>query len=317
MTDPADPVNPYGLGALTSPDDPNDWQIDTLYAMAGLDPLDEASVSAWFVVPGKLPPVLNQGSLPQCVAYSQSGMKAYEDLKDQGPFNFDEGLFFRRIGGNANGAYVRTGMAQMLHAGYPVAGTDQASLHRIAAYYAVAKSQAAIQSAVQTFGIVSVLLNWQEEWFHPVNGVLPAGRRYAGGHDLNVIGWDSRGARLRNSWGTAYGIGGDVYLSWPQLLAHLIEAWKTIDQIVKPPPAANYHASIAAHATVQIASLKGSCISGWTRRTWGSKPSGAPCRAPQVLKGCVSGQATVVYVTAGEFAGKRIRIGSGVSVKKG
>jgi len=309
---------PYGLGGIASPPDPNDWPIDALYAMAGLTPLDPATIAASYVVPGKLPPVIDQGTTPECVAYSQSTMKAYEDLKDQGAFNFDEPLFFREIGGNADGAYVRAGLSRMLKYGYPVVGNSSpADLHRIAAYYSVPVSQAAIQSAVQSFGIVTVLLNWQEEWFHPgVNGVLPPGKNYAGGHEIDVIGWDARGAQLQNTWGTAYGEGGRVWLSWPQLVAHEIEGWKTVDQIVKPPVAATYEMVIAANATAQIATLKGACISGWTPRKWGPKTSHAPCRAPQVLKGCSSGQATVVYVTAGVFAGQRLRIASGVTVRK-
>lgn len=315
MTGPTAPV--YGLGGLTSPDDPNDWQIDTLYAMAGLEPVAAAAIPASYRVPGTLPPILNQGSLPQCVAYAESSAKAYEDLKDQGPFNFDEGLFFREIGGNANGAYVRTGLSRMLNYGYPVVGSGQPGLHKIAAYYAVPKTQAAIQSAVMRFGIVPVLLNWQEEWFHPgAGGVLPAGRNYAGGHLICVEGWDPRGAELQNSWGTAYGEGGRVFLSWPQLIAHLIEAWKTVDQIVKPPSSAKYHLAIAANANLQIATLKGSCISKWTKRPWGPEASSAPCRPPEVRKGCSSGQATVVYVTKGVFEGQRIRITAGVTAAK-
>jgi Papain family cysteine protease len=310
----------YGLGGVASPPDPNDWQIETLYAMAALDPteaISEASAMASYLVPGKLPPVLNQGSLPQCVAYSQSSLKAYEDLKDQGPVTFDEGLFFRRIGGNAAGAAVRSGMSQMLKVGYPPVGApEKAGLHKIAAYYSVPKSQASIMAAVASFGIVTVLLEWQNEWFHPVNGVLPVGRSYAGNHEIDIIGWDARGAHLRNSWGPQFGLGGDVFLSWAQLVEHEIEGWKTVDQIVAPPPSANYRLEIAANAMIMIATLKGSCISGWTSRRWGAKASSAPCRPPEVRKGCSSGQATVVYVTAGEFAGQRVRIGAGVTTKK-
>jgi hypothetical protein len=314
MTDPTGPV--YGLGGNTSPPDDRDWDIATLYAMAGLEEL--ATVPASFRVPGTLPPVLDQGIKPQCVAFSQSSLKAYEDLKDQGPFNFDEGLFFAEIGGNANGAYVRAGLSRMLNYGYPVAGSGQPQLHRIAGYYAVSHTEAAIKSALVSFGIVTVLLNWQEEWFHPgPRGVLPAGRNYAGGHEIDIIGYDEvEGAELQNTWGTAYGVGGRVFLSWPQLTAKLIEAWKTTDQIVKPPSNVKYHLSIAANADLQIATLKGSCIAKWTKRKWGALASGAPCRAPEVRKGCSSGQATVVYVTAGAFAGQRIRITTGTTVTK-
>ena len=311
MTDPTTPI--YGLGAIPSLADPNDWPIDLLYASLPGAPIDAGATTS-FIVPGKLPPVIDQGSTPQCVAFSQSTLKAYEDLKDQGPFNFDEGLFFRRIGGNASGAVTRTGLNQLLKVGYPVVGTDDAAHHRIAAYYSVPVTEAAIKNALVNFGIVTVVLPWYEEWFRPVNGILPPPRILAGYHEIDVIGWDSRGARLRQSWGTDYGLAGDVFMSWAVLVAKVEEAWKTVDQIVAPSPTATYHVHISARAVVQIATLRGSCISGWARRGWGVKASSAPCRSPEVRKGCASGQATVAYVTAGVFAGQRIRVAAGVTV---
>lgn len=318
MTDPIapPPVYPYGLGGIPSAPDSRDWPIDLLYAALPGAPVD-ASAMPSYLVPGKLPPVLNQMSSPECVAYSQSTLKAYEDLKDQGAFNFDENTFFHEIGGNAGGAFVRAGLERMLKYGYPVVGnTSPANLHRIAAYYAVPGTEAALMAAIANFGPVTVLLEWQEEWFHPVAGVLPAGRVYAGNHEIDIIGWDARGAELQNTWGTAYGIGGRVFLSWPQLTAHLIEAWKAVDVIETPPPTATYHVHIAPFAKIWVATLRGSCIASWSTSTWGPASSGAPCAAPETRKGCSSGQATVVYVTAGKFARQRVRVSGGVTVAR-
>ena len=49
-----------------------------------------------------MPPILNQGSSPMCVAYSSSAMKAWQDRRDQERFfDFNEPAFFAAIGGTA------------------------------------------------------------------------------------------------------------------------------------------------------------------------------------------------------------------------
>lgn len=87
----------------------------------------------------------------------------------------------------------------------------------------------------------------------------------------------------------------------------------TLDQLrafagVTPPVPVSWTLHVAAHAKVHVATMRGSCISGWTEHLWGPKASSAPCRAPVVRKGCYSGSATVAYVTKGLFAGKYVRI---------
>lgn len=313
MTDPA---YPYGLGAIPDPASPNDWPIDLLYASLPGDPID-ASATSSYLIPGHLPPVLDQGTTPECVAYSQGWLKRYEDTKDQGDFNSDEPAFFRAIGGNAAGAVTRTGLARMQKVGYPVVGNAAAAdKHRIAGYYAVPVTEAAIKSALVNFGVLTLVTPWYEEWFRPVNGVLPAPHVLAGYHELDPIGWDSRGLELQQSWGVDYAIGGRVFMPWPMVVAHGQAVWKTVDQIITPPPTAAYHLHIAARATVQIADFNGSCITGYRKRAWGSKASSAPCRPAKVEPGCSSGHAPIAYVTAGVFKGQWIRVAAGVTVTK-
>lgn len=301
----------FGLGGIASPPDENDWSIDSLYAMAGAEPL--ASPPPSYLVPAPFPPILNQHSTPMCVAYSSAMLKGYEDLRDTGPATFDEPTFFSEIGGTANGAILRNALAQLLSAGYPVVSAGQPARHKIAAYYAVPLDKLSIQSAIATFGPLLIGTPWYSSWFHPVAGVLPSPDTVVGGHAIAAIGWDSRGLRLRNSWGSLWGLSGDAFLPW-SMFGHVREAWKAVDQIVVPPPAARYRIAIAAGALVRIATFKGTCISGWTDRRWGPRPSGAPCGQPVVRRGCVHGQATVVRVSAGTFAGRWVHIGTGVSL---
>jgi hypothetical protein len=303
----------FGLGAIDSPPDDRDWDIATLYVMAGLEEL--ATPPASFLVPGPYPPILNQHATPMCVAFSSALVKGYEDLRDTGAANFDKPTFFAAIGGTANGAIIRNALSRLLSTGYPVVVAGQPDRHKIAAYYSIPVTKTAIQSALMAFGPVLLGSPWYDSWFYPSGGVLPAPTNVVGGHAFVAVGWDSRGLRIRNSWGSLWGLSGDAYLPWAYL-GRVREAWKAIDQIITPPVTARYQLRIAAGTTrIRTAVFAGKpCISGWTPHQWSGKSSNAPCRAAVVRKGCVSGQATIAYVTAGAFARKWVRVGQGVSV---
>jgi len=301
----------FGLGAVQSPPDERDWPISSLFATAGVEAA--VTIPASYLIPAPLQPVLNQGNTPMCVAYSTSSLKGYEDRRDQGTFfNFDEPTFFRAIGGGSNGAILRDAYVRMLGTGYPVVSVGQAGSHKIKAFYAVLKTKLDIQQALLAFGPLVLATPWAYSWFHPVNGVLPAPNSSAGGHAIVVIGWDYRGLRLRNSWGTGWGVGGDCFMPWKYVLS-VWEVWKAVD-VIETAPVLVHKLHIAANTKVLIATISGSCISGWTTVIWGPTGSSAACGAPYILRGCSSGQATVAKVTNGMFAGKILRVGNGVTV---
>ena len=301
----------FGLGAIQSPLDDRDWPISSLFAAAGIEAA--VTIPASYLIPTPLPPILNQGNTPMCVAFSTSALKSYEDRRDQGQFfNFDEAAFFRAIGGGSNGAILRDAFVRMLGTGYPVVNVGQAGSHKIKAYYAVPKTKADIQQAILAFGPLVLATPWAYSWMNPINGVLPAPGSSAGGHAIAVIGWDYRGLRLRNSWGIGWGFSGDCFMPWKYALG-VWEVWKAVD-VIETAPVTSHTLHIARSARVMVASISGSCISGWTTVTWGPSASMAVCGAPYILRGCSSGQATVVKVTNGTFAGKIVRVGAGVTV---
>jgi hypothetical protein len=230
-------MNDHGLGWLPSPLDPRDFPIEQLYALRGIEkPL---TLAASYQVPD-VPPVLDQGTAPQCVAYSTSGLKAQQDRIDQGQFfDFDEPRFFGQIGGTANGAVLRVAFDQMLHLGYPVVGSvDGAKDHKVAAYYAVPITPDELQAAILAFGPVVVGMAWSVAFDNPPSsGILrkPSGTN-RGGHAILVIGWTTIAGILyfilQNSWGTAWGLGGRCYLAASYVGQVVGEAWKAVDQIV-------------------------------------------------------------------------------------
>ncbi len=98
-------------------------------------------------------------------------------------------------------------MERMRSAGYPVVGVGDPAHHRIAAYCAVPRDLAAIKAAIHDLGPVVVSTPWYRSWFLPAAGVLPRPDAQVGGHAIVAHGWDQRGLRLRNSWGTARAVG--------------------------------------------------------------------------------------------------------------
>jgi hypothetical protein len=226
-----DDLSTFGLGALPDPPDERDYPLSALYAAEGLTA--STVLPASYAAPG-MPPVLDQHATPMCVAYSSSAMKAWQDRRDQERFfDFDEPAFFAAIGGTAQGAYVRSAMERMRSFGYPVADSGDAAHHRIAAYYAVARDVATIKAAIHDLGPVVVSTPWYRSWFHPTAGVLPTPDAQVGGHAIVAYGWDARGLRLRNSWGGAWGVGGDCWMP-ENLVSKINGAWKAVDAIEHP-----------------------------------------------------------------------------------
>lgn len=227
--------NMFGTGALQSPDDERDFPLEWLLSADGVDP-QAIVLPATYVVP-KRPPILNQGNTPMCVAYSTSSMKSYQDYDDQVPakyWNFDEPLFFRQIGGTSQGAYLRVAMDRLLKYGYPVYSLGQASKHKIRAYYAVPKDLYSIKVAVKAYGELVMARPWYHSWLRSpesgVNYILPRPDYSIGGHAIVIDGWDDnrKALRLRNSWGSVWGYGGDAFMPYAYL-GSVWEVWKALD----------------------------------------------------------------------------------------
>jgi len=230
-----DSTEHFGTGAIQSPPDDRDFTFEQLVTASGQELT--ASLPSTFLMTG-LAPILNQGNTPMCVAYCTSGMKGYQDRKDQGKFfNFDEPRFFSLIGGGPNGSTVRVGLDRLLKAGYPVVGVGDPGHHRIAGYYAIPKAQNTLMQAVHDFGPLLVSTPWYHSWFHPVgtggNVKLPPPDYSVGGHAIQATGYNPTGLVLRNSWGTSWGYHGSVTMPWAYVLHSVWEVWKALDVIDK------------------------------------------------------------------------------------
>jgi hypothetical protein len=199
---------------------------------------------AYFYV-GSVPPVTDQDGTPQCTAYSSAYDQNQQDRPELGRFNqMDEGLFFKQIGGTSNGSYMNLALDRRKAYGYPEKinvgasggypsqdGDRDTASHMIASYALVALAVNPIKDALQRGHGVLLTTVWFHAWFHPfASGKLPAPDYAVGGHAIWVRGWnDTYGFRLRNSWGTDWGVSGDCFLPYA-FLSHGYAAYRTTDK---------------------------------------------------------------------------------------
>ncbi len=224
----------HGKGAIQSEEDPRDWNIADRMASDGLNLA--AAYPSSFTIP-LLPPIIDQGMTPQCVAYSHSSMKAWHDHRDQKIwFNFNENLFFQQIGGTWQGAAARSALDRMKNYGYPVVYSGNPQYHKIAAYYYVPKDINMIKQALMSYGPLTMIGPWWTSWTNYTYswGVLGGRWGTSNGHAFLIIGWDdAKGLYCQNSWGPNWAAGGRFWMPY-YYVPLMWEIWKAVDQIVGP-----------------------------------------------------------------------------------
>lgn len=217
----------FGKGALPSPPDEDDWQY---VGLAGAN----ASASLPTFRLGNRPPVTNQGDTPECVAYSSGVEQNWQDHVEWDRFfDWNEHLFFQRIGGTAAGAFMRAALDQRKAVGFPEADmTPSSAEHKIAGYAQVTKSVTTIKNAIVNTGGVLMIGPWYDNWTDGLNAkaVLPSPSGGSAGHAWWAIGWDEYGVICQNSWGTLWGDNGLFRMPWWIVLDRVWEVWSTLDE---------------------------------------------------------------------------------------
>lgn len=221
------------LGAIPSPPDPNDFQLEPQ--------LDTAAPLPGRFVSTLMPPVSNQGDTGRCVAFSSTGMKQWQERRDgHGFLPLDADWLYLAAGGSNDrqrGLTCRNALSVLLHRGEPLIGhPGTAPDFRIAAYYAVPFTVAALKAALFQFGPLLIASAWYGNWFHPKSGILPAPVGHVvGGHARVLFGWDdavnSGSFLVRNSWGAWPGsVNGNSYDAFRYLVPAIHDAWKSVDR---------------------------------------------------------------------------------------
>ena len=166
-----------------------------------------------------------------------------------------------------------------------------------------------------------------------VYGKIPRNTKYI--QDMNFYGLHSVVACKRVGIGGVYGLyirdpdrwytGKVEFVFWPDNIwipafaaANYVAVWPDKAKIITLP-SSSWHVEIDANASVEIATLgaKG-CISSWTIEMWGNNASSAESLAPVTRVWCTNAASTArtVYVTSGKYAGRHIKIDTGVKAIK-
>lgn len=153
--------------------------------------------------------VLDQGSTPHCVGFSWAGWGISTPVVDtyankDGNRIYYEAKVIDGEAGQENGSSVRSGAKAMQSDG------------RLKVYYFASSIQEAAQYVSQ-YGPVVLGIDWYNNMFVPVRGIIKPGGGIAGGHAILWYGVDSKYARLRNSWGSTWGVKGDCRISLADL----------------------------------------------------------------------------------------------------
>jgi C1A family cysteine protease len=242
MTPPTE-FDGFGLGAIPSPPDANDFQLV----------LDTASTLPVRYKATLLGPVLNQGNTGRCVAFASTGIRQQEEraggdwpagwppLDPQ--WLYDQAQKIDGIPLPHEGTTCRAALTVLLKQGQPLKGKPAtAGSFKVKAYYAVPMDVASQKRAIMQYGPLLIATLWFNNQFRPVNGFLPAPKGGpVGGHARYRWGWDdtieSPSATHagvwydRNSWdgwpGSVNGNTRDAYEFDQSMQMH--DCWKSAD----------------------------------------------------------------------------------------
>jgi C1A family cysteine protease len=233
----------HALGLVLDPPDPRDFLWGALVSRRAA----KLPASYRWRTCG---PVLNQGSLPHCVAFSTATLKMVDEWKESGEAKtwhaFETEWLYKRckeLDGKprGRGTNLRTALKIVKDEGYPARGTFVRARHREGPgrsfklkSYVKLESLREIKEAVKVVGPVAIGIRVDEGIHKPLNGVLPPPTGKAkDGHAMVVTGWDDTlGAlRLKNSWGYRWGDKGFAWMPYDHLEAYRWNAWKAVDLV--------------------------------------------------------------------------------------
>jgi C1A family cysteine protease len=233
-------LGPHLLGAIPSPVDDRDYKL--------ADHLDTAAPLPSTFRLKLLAPPLNQGNTGRCVAFSGTGLRQQQERSNgdwpKGWPPLDAEWLYEHAEaidgiptppGPQRGTTIRAALQVLAKQGQPLTGKlATAGNFRIASYWAVQFTEDAIKRALVQYGGVYVALRWDQSFFHPLAGVIPApSGQIVGGHVVWLFGYDDTvaggSALLRNSWGASWGVRGNAYIPWRYLTPLLHDAWSLAD----------------------------------------------------------------------------------------
>jgi hypothetical protein len=224
------------------------------------------------MVPVKLPEeydpptlIYDQGSTPQCSAYSGAGIKTDEEYAEWGKLlQFDAGRLYaeckKRDGiPNLPGTYPRVVNDVLLKMGVPEIKRSSCPFaflkpkpeptpedwarNKIAAYYRITKSDQdeLIKQIVFQFHSISVGSFWYPEWNDAREIFSDPKTPTQDAHAWRIKGWLKKGWKVANSWGKLlWGIAGECIMPFSMFRDIVLpqgDVWKLVDILGEERPA--------------------------------------------------------------------------------
>ena len=201
--------------------------------------------------------IKSQGKINSCVAHSLSTIIEYFNKKQLG---IDDEMSTGYIYGNRrNSSYTGEGMVirealanakiygDVKSSDFPynievpeaiekfeessIKLFDTGYVYRISSYCKL-ENEADIKQALMKNGPVIIGMTWYADMI-VVNGVLTSfldENDKRGGHAMVLYGWDSRGWKVHNSWGTKWGDKGCAIIPYDMKIR---EAWTIVDDVIE------------------------------------------------------------------------------------
>lgn len=227
-----------------SPQDDRDWQYENI------KPLGNSELPESFDWIHLLGPVRDQGSTSKCAAFTSACIKEVhekiENPEHSGYFS-PESVYFYRENKPTGGMYSRDVMSILTKYGCaregfaPFTSGEYRSLSRdciedaahfkIGGYAAITTIEGA-KSAIYSQGPLLAAFPYY------ANGTpyfwRPMRKNLAGGHAVTIVGYNSEGFIIRNSWGSSWGNNG--YIVWQYSEFEMKwELWSMVDTITEYP----------------------------------------------------------------------------------
>lgn len=227
------PYGKFNVDITPSPVDERDYIVEAIYLAKDL-PEEYTCRDA-------LLPVRNQGSQGSCAAQSAACMKEWQEKQDYGLNEYlsPQFVYNNRENASTSGMYLRDVM-KILHK----KGICKESEYKYGTFSEISDAvyKSAKKNVIREYAKVNTIDGLKKSLFNdgPCIIAVPvynygdrmwkpeAGQERIGGHAMTVIGWDSEGFIIRNSWGHNWNYDGytkfpyeDWGLQW--------EIWSSLD----------------------------------------------------------------------------------------
>ena len=107
-----------------------------------------------------------------------------------------------------------------------IARAKDARAHTIGAYYRIRRNIVDMHAALNEAGVVYASANVHSGWMSPTkDGRIPYRKTMEGGHAFAVVGYNSEGFFVQNSWGPDWGDGGIAVWSYEDWSDNVTDAW--------------------------------------------------------------------------------------------